>query len=89
LASSALEALAQEDGGLGIVIVARAVGVSGGKIEADGVVEIVLGVEIEPVLAFTAGVVLGRLHEGMSKAEVAKGRTDVEALDLGGLRNFV
>jgi len=81
---SALKLLAEEDGGLGIVIVAGTGLVSGGEIEADGGVEIVLGVEIEPLGSFAACVFFGGLHEGVGEAEVSEGGADVEALDLGG-----
>jgi hypothetical protein len=83
-----LEFLAKEDGGLRVVIVAGTVGVSGGEVEVEGVVEIVLGIEIKPLETFAAGMVLGGLHEGVGQSETAMGGTDVEALDLGGERNL-
>jgi len=80
-----LELLAKEDGGLGVVIVAGTGLVSGGEIEADGGVEIVLGVEVQPPDSLAAGMIFGGLHEGVSEAESAKCGAHVEALDLGGM----
>jgi hypothetical protein len=59
----ALELLAEKEGGLGIVVVARAALVSGAEIEVNGGVEIVLGVKVEPVETGTAGVGFGSRHE--------------------------
>jgi hypothetical protein len=78
-----LELLAEEDGGLRVVVVAGAVGVSGGEVEVDGGVEIVLGIEIEPLEAFATGMIFDSLHEGVGQFETAIRGTDVEALDLG------
>ncbi len=54
----------------------------------DGGMEVVLGVEIEPLGASGAGVLLDGLHESVGEANTAKGRADVEALDLGSMRNL-
>lgn len=62
-----LELFAEKEGGLGIVIVARAALVSGAEIEVDGGMEIVLGVEVEPVNTGTASVLFGGLHEGVGE----------------------
>jgi len=84
-AVTSLELLAEKEGGLGIVVVARAALVSGAEIEVDGGVEIVLGVKVEPVETGTAGVGFGSLHEGVGEVQSAECRADVEALDLGGI----
>jgi len=47
-------------------------------------VEIVFGVEVEPLDSLSAGVVLGSLHECVGEAEGAERGADVEALYLGG-----
>jgi hypothetical protein len=62
-AVTSLELLAEKEGGLGIVVVARAALVSGAEIEVNGGVEIVLGVKVEPVETGTAGVGFGSRHE--------------------------
>jgi hypothetical protein len=85
---SELERLAEEAGGLGIVVVAPAGLVSGAEVEVDGGVEIVLGVKVEPLDAGGSGVLLDRLHESVGEAESAEGWADVETLDLGGIGNL-
>jgi hypothetical protein len=50
--------------------------------------EVVFGVEIEPLEASTAGMLLGGMHEGVGYVVSPKSRTDVEALDLGSVRDL-
>jgi hypothetical protein len=79
--------LAEEDGGLGIVVKARYFFISSTAIEGDGGGHISTAVKIDPVKAGAVGMGLGRVHELAGKALAAELRRDVEALALRGGRN--
>jgi len=83
-----LELLSEEDRGLGIIVVAGTVLVSGAEIETDGDLEVVFGVKVKPLKPFAAGVLLNRLHQAVSQTHTPVSRPDIKALDLGSMWNL-
>jgi hypothetical protein len=82
-----LKLLAQKQRGLGIIVVTWAGLIAGTEVEPNGDMEIVFGVEIEPLETRAAGVRLGGLHESVGKTQASKGWSNIETLNLGGVRN--
>ena len=89
LGASRAEVLAEKDGGLGVLVVARGVGVAAAAVHGDGGGEVVFAVEVEPVEAGGAGGGFEGVHEACGDVVAAEVGEDVETLALGGVGDGV